>query len=401
MDKTTKKGRVVRQTLAEVKAKQTKRLKKVEAALVSFEKQQQKLMRLEAELAVLADHYLASMPAPSNRFTGDKGELKPTCVIVNPKAKALADGTIRLSEIVEALRAVGIVAEVGLKTSGKVARKLARKAVKRGDPLVIVAAGDGTLADVASELMGSHTSLGILPMGTMNNLAHALGVPLDLPAACRLLAIGVTRHIDLGRLVSPESPKAVYFLETAGIGLSALAASMGQDVEKGRWGSLFSTLTQFFTSTTTNLTLVCDDAAPFEVETHLVTLSNSPFFGQQLSIVPEAKMDDGWLDLALYAGMSKLDLEHYFLTLFEGKPGDEPRVCLRRVRKVQITADAPVATNAGMDILTKRQTWAFEVVPCALSVVVGNGGALRWPFEAAPMPLTLATPPAMLEASAG
>lgn len=143
MDKTTKKGQVVRQTLAEVKAKQAKRLKKVEAALVSFEKQQQKLMRLEAELAVLADHYLESMPALSNQFTAEKGELKPTCVIVNPKAKALADGTIRLSEIVEALLAVGIVAEVGLKTSGKVARKLARKAVKRGEPLVIVAAGDG------------------------------------------------------------------------------------------------------------------------------------------------------------------------------------------------------------------------------------------------------------------
>ncbi len=388
MGKTTKKGHAVRQTLAEAQAMQAKRLKKVESALTSFEKQQQKLMALEAELAALGSRYLELRPATPDQSAADKRELRRVYVIVNPKAKALADGTVRLAEIVEALQAVGIVAEVGLKTSGKVARKLARNAVKRGDPLLIVAAGDGTIADIARELVGSHTSLGILPMGTMNNLAHALGVPLDLRAACRLLAVGVTRHIDMGRMVTPDHPKAVYFLETAGVGLSALAAGMGQDLEKGRWGSLFGTLTRFFTAKTAHVTIGCDDKAPFAMETNMVTISNSPFFGQQLSIAPDAKMDDGLLDLALYEGMNKIDLERYFLALLAGKPVNEPSVCLRRVRTVKITADEPLAANASLDIFPEQRAWVFDVVPRALSVIVGNGRALRWPFESAPLALT-------------
>jgi diacylglycerol kinase (ATP) len=401
MDKATKKGQADLQTLAEAQTRQAKRLKKVEEAWARFEKQQQKLRAVEAELAVLARRALEAMVSTADLSVGDQRKVRRTSVIVNPKAKALADGTVRLAEIVEALRAVNIMAEVGLKTSGKVARQLARQAVKRGDPLVIVAAGDGTVVDVAGELVGSHTSLGILPLGTMNNLAHVLGVPLDLRAACQLLAIGVTRPIDMVRMVTPEHPKAVYFLETAGVGLSALAAGLGQDWEKGRLVSLFGTLTQFFTAKTAHVTLVCDDAAPFEMETNMLTISNSPFIAQQLMLAPAAKMDDGWLDLALYEGMNKIDLERYFLDLSDGKPVNEPRVRVRRVRTVQITADEPLAANAGMDILPERRTWTFDVAPRALSVIVGKGCALMRPFESAPLALTLADPPATPAESAG
>jgi diacylglycerol kinase (ATP) len=385
------------ETLAKARATHAKRLKKVEQALTRFEKQRHKLTVLEAELAVLARRCVDTpLPASdrSNRGIDKLGidKLERTYVIVNPASKRLADGTIRLETIVEELRAIGILAEIGLKTSGKVARLMARAAVERGDPLLIVAAGDGTIEDVAPELVGSHTTLGILPLGTMNNLARAMGVPLDLHAACLLLAMGTTRHIDIGCVVTPEHLHKTYFLETAGIGLSALAAPMGQALEKGRWAALLGTLDNFLAFKAVHVAIICDDGETLQAETHLVTLSNSPLFGNHMLGAPNAKMDDGLLDLALYDGMNKIELESYFLNISDGKRVDEPRVRFHRVRKVHITADQALAANVDADVMPEQPAWEFEVIPQTLTVIVGNGIALTLPVAAAPAPPPLSGP---------
>src|SRR5262249_16307435 len=125
----------------------------------------------------------------------------------------------RLAQVVDSLRAHGVHARIGIKSSGKEARQTARKAVRSGRPLAVVAAGDGTGADGASALVGSSTTLGIVPIGTMNNVARSLGIPLDISDACALIAMNTTRHIDIGRVVSHHAPHGEYFLESTGIGL--------------------------------------------------------------------------------------------------------------------------------------------------------------------------------------
>ena len=104
-------------------------------------------------------------------------------------------------------RAHGIRAEVGIKTSGKAVREMAKAAADRGQALVIVAGGDGTIEDVASQLVNSEVILAILPTGTMNNIACSLGVPLDISAACALIGMGVTRKIDMGVSSWTSRPK--------------------------------------------------------------------------------------------------------------------------------------------------------------------------------------------------
>src|SRR4051812_16513307 len=113
MSAAKKKGHAVSQTLAKTRASHAKRLKKVEQTLASFEKQRHKLAALEAKLAVLARGYADTPPPandPSNRRADKLGadKLERTHVIVNPKSKCLADGTISLETIVEELRSIGI-----------------------------------------------------------------------------------------------------------------------------------------------------------------------------------------------------------------------------------------------------------------------------------------------------
>src|SRR5204863_4577096 len=140
--------------------------------------------------------------------------------------------------------------------------------------------------DVVGQLVGTKTALGILPIGTMNNVARALGVPLNLEDACTLLAMGTIRYVDVGRVITHDKPREGYFLETAGVGLSALAAPMGQAVEKGRWELLLDTLGKALSFKGANLTIVCDDREPLQLHTQVVTVSNAPLFGKNMLTAP-------------------------------------------------------------------------------------------------------------------
>lgn len=371
-------------------AKHAEQLRQVEQAQDQLVAAHQKLADLEVELASLARQQVASVLETAD-LPPQQTTTAGVTLILNPAAKHFLDGVHSPEQIVAALRTVGLVPRLELTTPEIGARQLARKAVDRGDTLVIAAGGDGTIEEVATGLIHSPATLGILPLGTMNNLARALGIPLDLSNAALLLALGATRRIDVGRVLTPDDALEGYFLETAGIGLSAVAAPMGEDAEKGRWTDVFSKLGEFLAFTSVGVTIQYDEeAAPQQSRTHMVTVSNAPLFGNNMLIAPAAKSDDGLLDVAVYEGMELVDLTRYFFGISSGGRVNEPRVHYRRARRVRVTADAPLAVNADLDVLAEQHTWEIEIVPRALSVVVGNGVALTLPVTVAPAapPLT-------------
>lgn len=371
--------------LARARAKYAKRLKKVERGRARLERATQKLRAQEVKIAKLADraHQEHTQP-PGQASTPQAVPLRRACLIFNPRSKGASKNAYRPEQIVECLRSHGIEAELGLKTSGKVARALAKSAVERKLDLVIVAAGDGSIEDVVPALVGSQTALGIVPIGTMNNIARSLGVPLTIEEACALLGMGLTRAVDVGRVITDQKPKGAYFLETAGIGLSALAAPLGQDEEKGRWAMMLKTLGKLLTFDSANMSITCDDGKLLESNTQVVTVSNAPLFGKNMLIAPEAKIDDGLLDVALYDGMSRLDLERHFLEIADGKRADTPKIAFQRVRSISVRADRPLAANADLEILTEQPNWTIDVLPGALVAVVGKGIALSLPVETVP-----------------
>src|SRR5436189_5060310 len=144
-----------------------------------------------------------------------------TILILNPVAGntpiAESQGTGETNEesILRGLRAYGIEPDVWYTTLEDTGEGLAKKAADEGAELVIAAGGDGTIHAVAAGLIERESTLGIIPMGTMNNLAHSLGIPLPLEAACAIIAKGETRAIDVG-IINEKT-----FIEVAGIGLEA------------------------------------------------------------------------------------------------------------------------------------------------------------------------------------
>ncbi len=224
-------------SLKDARAEHKRLAKKVEATRAKLDKRAGKLRALESEIAKLERRVHRTGGARRGPKADDK-DLRPARLIYNPTSGTNPRQHPSLKAIVGLLRTHGIRAKVAIKTSGKFAREAAKAATAKNEELVIAAGGDGTVEDVASQLVGTHTALGILPIGTMNNVARSLGIPLDLNDACALLGAGSTRRVDVGHIMGDEKRDVEYFLETAGLGLTAIAFPASQAVREGRLAGL-------------------------------------------------------------------------------------------------------------------------------------------------------------------
>ena len=365
--------------------------KKWEQGQAKTAKRGTKLRKLAVEIARL-ERSLHDQHQESGAPLKDKPDsLRHARLIFKPSEGTTDAGAAQLKDIEDRLLAHGIVAETVLKTSGKQVRAVAKEAADNKAELLLVAAGDGTIEDAASQLMLSRTTLGIIPIGTMNNLARALGIPLVVEDACALLGMGLTREIDAGKVHSKAAADhEEYFLETAGVGLSAIAIPAGQAAEKHRWGLLPGALKKLFASAPSNLTVELDDGRVLEAKSEVVTVSNSPMMGDNILIAPDAKMDDGLLDIAIYEDMGKTDLLGYFMSSSKGKRSQDHRVNFQRAKHVRITSDQPVDAHSDKDVMEGKQVLDIEIVPKALRVVAGKGIALTSPIDDVPSepPLT-------------
>jgi len=350
-------------------------VRKVEKANDRLERRKAKLVAMETRIADLENELSVPRKSKLGKRASSDGELKPARLIFNPSSgRDAEDNAARLAKLVNNLRAHGIEAKVGLKTSGAAARDLARKAVKSGDPLVIVAGGDGTIGDVAAELIGKDIVLGIVPTGTMNNVARSL------EGACALIGMGTTRHIDMGRITTSAGTDAEYFLECAGVGLSAIVAAGGQAFVKRRWNLVPRALRKFFEAKAGKIIVELDDTV-VEATTRIITVSNAPLMGNKMLAVPGGKMDDGFLDVQVYDGMDMAALAKHFKAASSDSPED---LKTYRASKVRIKSAEPIPANADMNIAPAENVIEMEVIPKALSVIVGNGIALTTPVESAP-----------------
>lgn len=364
-------------------------LARVERAAARLERRKRKLAAMESAVAELERRIAEPDQHPGKHRMNRKG-LRHAQLIFNPSAgPEPAESPKRLAAIVRALRASGIEPDIGIADSGDSARELAHAAVRHGTSLVVVAAGDGTVSTIASVLMETPVVLGLVPVGTMNNLARSLGIPLDIEAACLLIGMETSRHIDVGRVRADGTTAGSTFLEFAGVGLAAVGSLAGETFEKRRWRKLPRALWRFFETPPGKMQLELDGVR-IEVSTQVITVCNSPLMGSNLLAAPEAKMDDGWLDISYYEGMGDAALFKHFLAASAHRADG---LEVRRARRVRITTEAALNTSSHLSLPAGHHVLDIEVVPGALAMIVGNGMGLTHPVEAAPSAPTYAHGP--------
>jgi diacylglycerol kinase (ATP) len=274
---------------------------------------------------------------------------------------------------------VGIQADVRIKLRKAQARTEARAAAKSGYPLVIAAGGDGTVGAVARGLVGTRAALGIVPLGTYNNVATSLGIPRDVPAACALIASGTPRPVDVAQAEVRGRKKPRVFLETATVGLGAALTPVGQDVEKGRWDQAAESLPLALDMRPTTALVQLDKAPAGQVAyTLLVTVANAPRAGAGLRLAPDARMDDGLLDVAVYHDMDQAALALRAQALKNGTVAQDERVRTARGRRVEVRTSHPMPVSADSKLIGVTPA-RFRVLTGALLAVTGQGDGLLRP----------------------
>lgn len=249
----------------------------------------------------------------------------------------------------------------------------ARRAVDDGVERLLVAGGDGTMHHVAQALAGTACALGVLPLGTGNDLAATLNVPWDLDVAVHLAITGPVRQIDLIRVGQVGDVGETVCIGYAGVGFDSETtryANSLQGVPKPLvypW-SVLRTLARF----TPPRMKVVHDGGTFEGGVMFANACNLPRFGGGMRIAPDARIDDGLLDLVIVKAIPRLSLVAVFPKVYAGKHVGHPAVELLRTRRVEFTVDRETVMYGGGEPVrpvAAGEAVAVEVFPGGLTVV--------------------------------
>lgn len=274
--------------------------------------------------------------------------------------------------ILAGLRVHGIEPELLYTTVEDEGYELAKRAAETGTELIIAAGGDGTIHAVANGIIGTQSVLGIIPTGTMNNLAHSLNIPDTIPAACTTIANGETRNIDVGQVNDQ------IFIEVAGIGLEAALFPAAEEIKQSGLAStiygLLNGVKTLLAFKSARLRITLNEGRRRPYHALQVTICNAPFYGAHFQMAPEIVMDDGLLDVFIYRNFSKLAYLRHVFFLSHGKRPYEPKIRWRRVQSLRVTTDTP------MEIQVDGQPLGYtpanvRVLPGALRIRVSGKDA--------------------------
>jgi diacylglycerol kinase (ATP) len=286
---------------------------------------------------------------------GKKKKLVQAKLIANPGAGKPEESAKQLEVATRLLQQHGIGVDVALAKPKEEATPLAKQAVKDGFDTVIAMGGDGTLEAVLRGMVGRKTPMGIIPIGTQNNIAKSLGIPTDLEEACALIASRHIRKLDVGR-VKVKNGKKLFFFELTAVGLVAALYPKANKLQDGKdklskLKDVALTLIHQEPDPVVYLTL--DDESKIKINTMLVVISNAPMFGANFLVAPDAAVTDGLLDISVYPDFSKTELLAYYAQIrSEGFSANE-KVQRFRAKKIEIKTDPKMDVMADGVILGK------------------------------------------------
>lgn len=229
---------------------------------------------------------------------------------------------------------------------------------------VIAAGGDGTVIGAIPLALQHNVPLGIVPLGTFNDLARTLGLPLDLAGACSAILSGRERRIDVGRV------NGAHFVNEASVGVSARIARRQTPEIKQRFGifGLISTALQTIREIRPFSAEIRYNGQMERLRTLQITVANNAHFGGIIER-PDASIDDGWLDLYSVEPRSWLDAFALVRKILRRDPSSGQGLRTRRATRFDVRSRR--AHHICADGEPAGVTPAvFEVLPKALRVLV-------------------------------
>jgi diacylglycerol kinase (ATP) len=257
---------------------------------------------------------------------------------VNPHAGRGAAARVAGS-VASALRAAVPDLVATVTADAAATSRLAAQAVQRGDDVLAVLGGDGTVHLAAQAVAGTATALAVVPSGSGNDLAGALGLPTDAVAAAEhvagVLRSGQRRRIDVGRLAGGA---CFFTVLCTGFDASVSARANAMRWPTGPRRYDLAVLAEL-AALAPRPVRVQVGARTVELEAILVAVGNGPYYGGGLRICPDATLTDGLLDVIAIAAVSRRRLLRVFPSVRAGAHVHEPEVTVLRADTVRIDGD--------------------------------------------------------------
>ncbi|TDN88447.1 diacylglycerol kinase [Microbacterium sp. BK668] len=292
-------------------------------------------------------------------------------LLLNPAARSGAPtGAARTAAA--RLRELGVRTTIVSGGSAAESSALLRTAIELGADAVVVAGGDGTVNLAAQELAGTGVPLGIIPSGTGNDFAGALGLhELDADAAAELIAEGTTRSLDLARITRADG-STQHFASVLASGFDSKVNDRANAMTwpRGRSRYTIAIALEFLRlrGMPFQLELRLADGAVERLDGDLAmaTVGNTSMYGGGIPVCPDADPCDGLLDVTLVRPAGRMRLARLIPRVYDGTHTTLPEVVTRRVTAVSLAAGGVTAYADGDPVGALPLT--VDVVPGALRV---------------------------------
>lgn len=329
-----------------------------------------------------------ALPHALSRCAGSPGtSVIETLAIFNPNAgRGLA--TRLKPTITDTLQRYDVDFDVVETNDRREGIRLAYEAVQDGYRQIIAVGGDGIVHEIVNGVMQTEAApddviLGVIPAGSGNDFVKMLDMPAaDVATACKRIARGHTRMVDVGRINEMTSAgRAVYSIKDGrpgyyhnmlGIGFTALAAFESERIDWLTGVPLYlvaAIRTLALTYRTPHMDIDLDGNLLSQRTTE-VAVGNGRCQGGGFWITPDAEIDDGWFDLAIARGLSRVGILRLLPDVMQGTHINNEPITMARARYVTIDTAYPLPVQADGEILASRVNHIeVEVLPQRLCVV--------------------------------
>ncbi len=294
----------------------------------------------------------------------EESSKKRICFIINPISGRKRKRDI-YKLVFERLDQEQFQIEIKYTRFARHASLLSKEAVESKTDIIVAVGGDGTINEVASELINTNTTFAIIPTGSGNGLARHLGIPRSIPKALHLINSGKFIKIDTATI--NEKP----FISLAGVGFDALVAKIFAKNRKRGFVTYFKIVTDnFFRYKPKQYKIYLDDGEMILTRALFITFANSNQFGYNTTIAPNAKLTDGKLDVCIIQKPKVFELPLIANLLLLKKIDKSAHVKIVQSSRITVERKKNKVVNIDGEPIKLKKNLEIKVNPSSLKVII-------------------------------
>jgi diacylglycerol kinase (ATP) len=298
-------------------------------------------------------------------FKNKIGDMLKTSLLINPSS---AGGRALESrrKIESCLNELGIEYIINITKSLNHMQETIKNNLSSGFDNFIAVGGDGTLHHMANMLAGSSKRVGMIPLGSGNDISTNLGIPSGIEDCCRIIKNGKIKNLDLGVINDKY-----YYICIAGAGFDSEVTDLANSTRfplKGSSKYTYAVYKTLLTFRSKEFTFSYNGQVK-KFNGMMIAASNMPSYGGGMKITPDASPFDGLLDICIIKKMSKFHFISEFPKIFQGKHTDDPHVEIFRTSEISIESNYNFSVFADGEFICKLPA-SFKIAPVKLNFIV-------------------------------